>query len=219
MNQPRMNIFAFAHKGLRLALSKLTVLAGKTDYANEVSLEAVKNLTAEILELLHLHAEAEDTVVLPALDERVPGSTDQIVADHKELESSIAVFSAQLDAITPASPPGQGAGFYVALFHFYANYLIHMSMEETEVNPLIWDNFTDEEIMTWQGKITSGLTAEQVVKFYKYMVPALNPQERVMLLSGFKANAPEALFDSIMTMLELNMLDQEYAQLKSSLIS
>jgi len=219
MAKPRMNIFAFAHKGLRLALSKLTILAGKTDYSNSNSLHAIKSLTAEVLELLRLHAAAEDNIILPALEKRAPKSTARILADHQDLEGSIAVFSAQLDAITTSSPPGQGAGFYVALFHFYANYLIHMSMEETEINPVIWDHFTDEEIMAWQGEIMTSLSQEQILSFYKYMVPALNPQEQTVLLGGFKTSSPVEEFDAVMTILEGIMSDREYSLLQSMLSS
>lgn len=217
MNQPRMNIFAFTHKGLRLALSKLTILTGKTDVSNETSLAALKRLTKEVVNLLNLHAHAEDSVVLPALEERVPGSTARILVDHSDLDQSVSVFASQVEAMTPNSPPAQSTSVYTSIFSFYANYIIHMAMEEQDINALIWEHFSDDEIMAWQGQIMSGFTPDQILTFFKYMVPALNPFERTVLLGGFKESAPAEFFDSVMTMLEQHLPDTEYSQLQTKL--
>ncbi|MCF7806939.1 MAG: hemerythrin domain-containing protein [Candidatus Marinimicrobia bacterium] len=217
MSQPRMNIFNFTHKGLRLALSRLTVLSGKTDVTNEASLSALKNLTKEVVNLLDIHAHAEDSIILPALEEKAPGSTARILADHKTLDKSISVFASQVAAMTPNSPAAQSASVYTSLFNFFANYIIHMAMEEHDINRLIWEHFTDDEIMAWQGQIMAGFTPDQILSFYKYMIPALNPFEQKILLGGFKSNAPTDFFDSVMNMLEQQLSESEYSQLRSML--
>lgn len=217
MNQPRMNIFAFTHKGLRLALSKLTIQTGKTDVSDEKSLAALKSLTKEVVELLDLHAHAEDSFVLPALEKRVPGSTARILVDHKDLDQSVSVFASQVEAMTLNSPPAQTASVYASIFSFYANYIIHMAMEEHDINLLIWEHFSDDEIMGWQGQIMSSFTPDQILTFYKYMVPALNPIERSILLGGFKASAPAKFFDSVMNMVEQHLPAKEYSQLQTKL--
>ena len=217
MTRPRINGYGFPHKGLRLALSRLLVVSGSTDYSDEASLNALKTLAQEIVELLRHHAVAEETVILPALEEKVPGSTARNVEEHKALEEEISEFVRQLESITVTSEPASGAKYYESVSRFFANYLNHMAMEESDMNPLIWENFSDEEIMSWQGRIMSTLTPAHISSFFKYMVPALNPFERNIMLGGFKANAPAAFFDSVIGMLKEHMTELEHSQMVARL--
>jgi len=212
-----MNGYGFPHKGLRLALSRLVVVSGNTDYSDEASLNALKALAKEVVELLHLHAVAEDSVILPALEEREPGSAATNVEDHKVLEEEVAEFAKQLEGITIASEPASGAMFYESVTRFFANYINHMAMEESDINALIWDNFSDEEIMSWQGRIMSMLTPAQIASFFKYMVTALNPFERNIMMGGFKANAPAEFFNSVIGMLKEHMIESEHSQMVARL--
>lgn len=65
MTQPRMNVFGFPHKGLRNALSQLSLLAGNTDYNNQESLNQLKSLNAEVVTMLEFHANAEESISVP----------------------------------------------------------------------------------------------------------------------------------------------------------
>ena len=53
--------------------------------------------------------------------------------------------------------------------------------------------------------------------WFKYIVPALNPFERTIILGGFKANAPVEYFDAVVNMLAENMPASEYSQMLSML--
>ena len=76
--------------------------------------------------------------------------------------------------------------------------------------PLIWDNFSDDELMGQHGRIMASFTPEQILIGFKYIVPALNPIERGIIMGGFKANAPAPFFDSVMAMLSIQMPGREY---------
>lgn len=105
MSPPRMNIYGFPHKGLRIALSQLSMLSGNTDYSDAESLAKLKNLSLELITLLGLHLHSEEDVVLPALETKVPGSTRQNVEEHEQLEKEIEAFDKQLTNITVDSAP------------------------------------------------------------------------------------------------------------------
>lgn len=217
MSQPRMNIYGFSHKGLRIALSELSLLSGNTDYANPESLEKLKNLSAEICTLLDLHLHSEEDVVLPALEEKVPNSTSANIDEHEQLEKDVKSFEVQLKNITVSSAPGSGAKFYESVYNFHSKYIAHMAMEERDMNTLIWDNFTDEELMGWQGQIMSTLTPDQIMMWFKYIVPALNPFERSIIMGGFKENAPSEFFNSVLEMLKGYMSENDHSQLRNML--
>ena len=95
-------------------------------------------------------------------------------------------FDKQLKSIAVNSTPDLGAKFYEAVYNFHSKYIPYMAMEENEINPLIWENFTDEEIMGWHEQVMSNLTPDQIMMWFKYIVSALNPFERGMIMGGFK---------------------------------
>ena len=217
MTQPRMNLYAFPHKGIRNVVSQLSLCAGNTDCSDQHSLSSLKTLADEVFTLLGLHAHSEETVVLPALEIRVPGSTEENITEHEQLESEIDSMKKELDAISCDSPPNVLSDFYSSISNFQSKYLAHMAMEESKMNQLIWKNFTDEELMGLHGKIMSTFTPEQIMMWFKYIVPALNPFERTIIMGGFKANAPTPFFDSVLDMLSGLMQKNEHEQLNIAL--
>lgn len=213
MNQNRVNVYAFPHKGLRNALAQLSLSAGNTNYTDQEELNEVKRRTKELVLLLDLHAHSEEEVLLPALEKRVPNSTAHNHEEHEELEKEINAFDQMLDIITIASAPGEGAAFYFAFTTFHSKYIAHMAMEEGEINQLIWDNFTDGELMEMHGQIMGTLTPDQILMWFKFIVPALNPIERSIMMGGFKANAPAEFFMQVFKMLANEMSEKAHSQL------
>ncbi len=217
MSQPRVNLYAFPHKGIRSALSQLSMLSGNTDYSDAESLEKLKTLTTEIVTILDLHVHSEEDVVLPPLEKKVPGSTAENVKEHEQIEKEIQAFDKQLKNITVNSSPDLGTKFYEAIYNFHSKYIPHMAMEEIKINPLFWANFTDEELMAMHGQVMSTLTPDQIMLWFKYIVPALNPFERTMIMGGFKANAPAEFFDKVLHMLKEYMSENELLKLETAL--
>ena len=193
------------------------MLSGNTDYSNAESLEKLKILSVELITLLDLHLHSEEDVVLPALEAKMPGSTSENVEEHEQLKKEVQAFDKQLTNITVNSAPNSGAKFYEAVYNFHSKYIAHMAMEESDINPLIWANFTDEEIMAWHGQVMSTLTPDQIMLWFKYIVPALNPFERSMIMGGFKENAPAEFFDKLLNMLKEYMSENEHLKLETML--
>lgn len=217
MSQPRMNIYGFPHKGLRNAISQLSQSAGNTTCSDADSLGKLKEIGNEVFILLELHAHSEETVVLPALEKKVPGSTTDNIEEHKQLEKEIEKLKEQLNSISADSPPDATASFYTHVANFHSNYLSHMAMEESKMNQLIWANFTDADLMGQHGQIMSTLKPEQIMMWFKYIVPALNHFERTIIMGGFKANAPAPFVESVFTMLSGLLEKDEYSNLETAL--
>ncbi len=85
------------------------------------------------------------------------------------------------------------------------------------MNSLIWSHFTDEELMGIHGAIMSKLAPEQIVLWFKYIVPALNPMERNIILSGFKANAPEEFVNRVLGVIREEMPASSFDSMVASL--
>ena len=217
MSKPRMNLYGFPHKGLRNAISQLSQSAGNSDYSDQASLSTLKTLANEVFTLLGLHAHSEESVVLPALEGKVSGCTTDNIAEHAQLEKEIEVMKQTLNTITTDSTPDKASDFYTAVTNFQSKYLAHMAMEESKMNALIWEHFTDADLMGQHGQIMSTLTPEQIMMWFKYIVPALNPFERTIIMGGFKENAPKPFFDSVLDMLSGLMQQNEHQKLSVAL--
>lgn len=186
----RPNAYSFPHKAIRNALGKLSLKAGALNVNHPEEIDELVALTEEVSELLSHHLHAEEDVVLPQLEARVPGSTQSNREEHIEmerLEHEMVDKAHQLKANPNLFTANE---LYDQVNLFVREYFGHMHDEETRINQLIWDNFEDAEILEWHGQILSGFTPEVMFKWFKYMIPSLFPEEQSVLLGAFKQNAP-----------------------------
>lgn len=217
MNIERVNVYAFPHKGLRNALSQVALLAGNTDYSDTEDLEALKASASDLFNLLNLHAHSEDDFVLPALEAKVKGSTAENTEEHELLEKIVAALEVQINSISIVSEPEKGIAFYEAFTDFQSKYLAHMALEEGEILSLIWEYFKDQDLIQIHHKIMETFSPDQVLRWFKYIIPALNPMERLKIMEGFKTAVPTEFFESVMDMLSSAMSRRDILRLERML--
>ncbi|MDP3469556.1 MAG: hemerythrin domain-containing protein [Daejeonella sp.] len=217
MNIERVNVYAFPHKGLRNALSQVALLAGNSDYSDPEDLEVLKASASDLFNLLNLHAHSEDDFVLPALEAKVKGSTAENTEEHELLEKIVAELEVQINSISIVSGSEKGIAFYEALTDFQSKYLAHMALEEGEILSLIWEYFTDQDLIQMHHKIMETFSPDQVLRWFKYILPALNPMERLKIMEGFKAAVPTEFFESVMDMLSSSMSRRDILRLERML--
>lgn len=216
MTAPRMNIYGFPHKGLRNALGQWQFNASKLDITSEKDVSAFKELSDAVCLLLDLHQKAEDQVMLPVIEARIAGSTTHNADEHDRLHAMVEQIQSDAAALKAGSPSHQGDSIRVQIDAFIAHYLMHMAEEETQMNEVIWAHFDDSEIMTWQAAIMGKLSPEQKMLWFKYIIPALNPFERQILLGGIRSTAPAEAVDAILSMLEGVMPAHEIEPLRQT---
>lgn len=213
MTAPRVNIYGFPHKGLRNGLSQLLFQVSKTDITNEASVAELKTLGQQMVTLLTLHQEAEDSIVLVDLESRVPGSTKHNHDEHERLHTMVEAIGSQLDALEVGGSPAATARLLYTVSEFMSEYFKHMDEEEHEINQAIWDAFTDHEIMGWQPKIMDKLTPEQKMLWFRFIIPALNPMERQIMMGGMRESVPAEVYAGVINFLKDYMSEEELAPL------
>ena len=221
MNQPtRVSLVVTPHKGIRNFLSQLSLQAGATDYADRTEVTQLKRQFEEIAMLLEEHATSENKYILPALEERAPGSSAHDEADHEALEQLQGNLLAQLEQLLDPGIPDQqarrlGYEFYQGLTQLHAAHLEHMFEEETATQALMWQHFTDEEMLQIHGQIIRSIPPEVMLAWMKYILPAQTPEERRQLLAGMQANAPAPFFRQVLGVAEKVLEYPAYAQLEA----
>ncbi len=217
----RVKLFEAAHKGLRNALSQFSYLLGKCDFNNAVDIAKLHSLGKDLFMMLSSHANDENSIILAALEAKVPGSSKHDMDDHERLELDQSAIEKMLEDIKELNTKGvdasgSGAELYMKFSKFHGEYLLHTVEEETDTQRLLWENFTDQELHAIRGKIIGRFTPEAFEKWQSYIMPAITQSDLLMMLGGMKANAPEQ-FTRLMVMAEKFLPAEDYTLLKDSL--
>jgi hypothetical protein len=218
----RLSLALFPHKGIRNMFSKLLVLTGSIDYSNKEKVSELYDFGKFFFDFLEQHSDDENTIMLPELEKKVPGSSANDMAEHEEIEAEQLKLKKMLEEIYRMSqasenPDALGFKFYFELSKFQSLYFMHMYGEETETQNLLWANFTDEELIAMRTKIISRIKPDFFLKWCGYLIPALTPAERNLILTGIKANAPAEFFMDIMGVAEKSLSSEDYKKLVNNL--
>ncbi|MFD2203233.1 hemerythrin domain-containing protein [Shivajiella indica] len=217
METLRLNPYLLPHKGLRYVLGKVTILAGNLDQSKHEEVDKLKALSQELFYLLETHAHVEDEMILPDLEKRCPGSTEENQEEHEYLEGLVNTLEQQVNELQAGSPPVKFFDYFLDLSEFHSKYLAHMIYEERKILGLIWNFYSDEELMEQHHSIVSSFSPEKILRWFRYIIPALDPSERLMALGGLKANAPKEFFNQLMENIQSEMSERDFFALIDSL--
>lgn len=219
----RPSLVLTPHKGIRNAFSQLSFKAGNIDYADKTEVAGLKAQLEEFCVLLDGHAHLENEFILKALEARVPGSSHHDENDHEQLEAQQEALLAKLDQILDPILPAEEAAargyfFYQDLSRLHAAHLEHMLEEELVTQKLTWENFTDEEIHGIHVQIVQSIPPAKMLAWAKYILPALNHNERVGMLKGMQAGAPAEFFQQVLAIAEAKLPAASFQSLEDALL-
>lgn len=211
----RYPIYESAHKALRNLFSQVLFKAGNTDYSDSAAAEVLFTQSEELFRLLQIHAHSENTYMLAVLAQKVPETAEHDGQDHIRLEVLQEKAENMLAMIKAGTTePRFIHAYYRALGDLYAEHLLHMLHEEEVTQEAFWQYFTDVELHEMTGNIVKSLKPEDSMAMFKYMIPALNQQERITLLGGIKQTAPPQVMDAIFTTVGPYLIDKDYNSLR-----
>jgi hypothetical protein len=218
----RMKTYDVPHKGLRNALSQLTLLGGKTNYSNRQEIESLYNLGTDVFNILAIHAEDENDVTLAELEKHCPGCSNHDMEDHEEIHREQNKLEKLLSKIYIDSKAGKdttddGAEFYLSFSEFHSKYLEHTAEEERVTQLQLWQYFTDEELAAHRGKIMAKNPPETLLTWLRFVIPAQSYNERVGLLTGFKKMAPAPFYKQGMDVIKNVLPTNEFDELNKTL--
>ncbi len=95
-------------------------------------------------------------------------------------------------------------------------YLGHLYREETELQKVLWDNFTDAELIAVGAAIVSDIPPGRTRgEFLPEMCASYNPDEISMVLKRIKANAPPEVFQRMTQIAESVMQPTMWAKVRT----
>lgn len=216
----RVDLYVGIHKAMRALMADILVAVGKMDPADDSEVEWIGSRVLQFADFCTSHLEHENEFVHVALEARMPGSSARIAAEHVEHEQAIAALKAAVGKLQTSSGPERehaALALYRQLALFIAHNFEHMQAEEIEHNQALWVHYTDEELLALHGRLVATIPPEETLFTMRWMVPAMTPAERLVVLQGMQTHAPAPAFAAVLDVVRPHLSSGEWAKLARGL--
>lgn len=198
---PRYDFYRPVHKGLRRTMFGLLDRIGSGNFNDAAQRNAILGDLRVLLDVCTHHIKHENTFIHPAIEERMKESSSRIARDHDEHGKEITELLRMAEEVEKGGEqarPVLAHQLYLTFSKFVAENLTHMAEEEQVLMSKLHSQFSDEELMALEGRILAGIAPDLMMTFMRMMIPAMNRDERVLLLGGMKQGAPPEAFNAVM---------------------
>jgi hypothetical protein len=205
------------HKGLRNALGQLTLLAGKTKFSDHQQIEKLKKLADEVFFLLKDHTKTENEFILKPLSEKNSTAAEPYFEDHTDIEEWENHLLESIKNLDGTQTDDHGHVIYLNLCDFQSSYLDHIDEEDVQLEEVLQQHFTDEELIQHQIEIMKQMEFSTLLLWFKYIVPARRTDENAQVIRNFKANAPKEAVDAVLNTIQAELSDEEFSLLMQAI--
>lgn len=221
--QEQLDLYASVHKGLRHAMQSTLFQLGRLDATDP---KDVAETVAELCDLvgwLEKHLEIEERFVHTAIDRKRPGAVAEIRQDHEGHQRDFVLLLTDAVALDQAAPDSVAERkalahhLYLSFSRFVGDNLVHMALEETAVNALLWDLFTNDELQAIFAQIMASESPDQLKRAVRWILPALNPDQRAKLVQRGRANIPAPVFEQLLGAMRASLSPRDFAKLEAAL--
>ena len=151
----RNDLYVSIHKALRSFMSDTLVRIGRIDVDDAADREAALDQLDELLALCLSHLKHENEFVHTAIEAKQPAGSERIAGEHAEHAESIAALQDEAASLRGASGPDAARialRLYRHLALFVAENFQHMHFEESAHNALLWQHYSDDELVALHGR-------------------------------------------------------------------
>jgi hemerythrin-like domain-containing protein len=197
----RFNIFYQIHKGLRAMLYDMALTMQHTDFCNQEEGRATLRKLRQVLNLYAEHGQHEEAFVFPAVHQASPAVVALLESEHEKDEQLTNDLLLQTRSYRIAATENERAavGYDIQLSfqEFVAFNLQHMCKEERNINPLLWESYSDEEIMEIQKQIRSKVSPESEIQITRWILRGMSDGELTRWFGKVKETAPQEVWNGL----------------------
>jgi hypothetical protein len=213
---PRFDMYAHIHKALRHLMTDTLHRIGRLDVfdADDMAL-GLAQLDA-LLAACVKHIQHENEFVHTAIEARQPRGASRAADDHIDHFESIDALRAESRALRDAAESERLAlalRLYRHLALFVAENFQHMHHEETHNNAALQAHYTDAELVALHDRLLASIPPAENMEIGRWMVPALSPFERGLVVGGMKAMAPAPAFRAMLDTIRPHLDDSAWNKL------
>ena len=216
----RLDLYRFVHKGLRAFLYEVLLQVGRMDVDDGSEVREALTRVRELLTICRVHLQNENHFIHTALETRRTGAAARAASDHASHERSFEELELATRAVEDSQATARAVAatrLYRQLALFVADNLEHMHVEETELNEALWATHSDAELRGIQQALVAAIAPEHMAVFQRWMLPAMTPAERAVLLADIKQRAPGQVFSGILANLKPHLTERDWNKLMAAL--
>jgi hypothetical protein len=202
MTTPRHDLYAHIHKALRLFMTDTLQHLGRLDVDDPLDVAAGLAQLDALLDAARHHVDKENAFIHPAIEARRAGASAAIEIEHEEHLASIAALRAESAALRAMPTAAAAERLYRRLAAFVADNFEHMAVEESRHNEALWAAYTDEELFELHGRILASIDPREMSETLRWMIPALAPAERALVIGGLPPAVQAPVLDSARALLD-----------------
>jgi hypothetical protein len=196
----RYNSFNLIHKTLRHMLYDAAVLLQQTNFAETAeSNAAIEKIETVVYFFVH-HAHHEDNYVLPAVkkyDAALVASFEDEYEKYLGLGNKLKnLINIYRNVNFEEERMTAGSAICKAFIDFMIFNLEHMSKEEILINQVLWQHYTDEQLLAINQQIVANIQPEEMAFTSKWMIRSINNKEAIGWLLQVKAARPSFVLQS-----------------------
>jgi hypothetical protein len=195
----RASFYREVHKAIRSMLLDIVVKSGRLDWTDALEVTTFRRELQRVFALLSSHAHHESKFITPLLVKYAKPVAEILESAHDEQENQLDVLLATAHAIDPVRPDARvkGHAFLVRLSRVVGDMLVHMADEEDVAMAALWEALDDAAIEQVHQQLVGSIAPDKFVAFLRWMLPAMNGDERAEMLSGMRVGAPAPVYLSV----------------------
>jgi hypothetical protein len=218
--QGRFDLYREIHKALRSIMSEALLLVGRMDAADAQEVTQAAGKVRALIEICRQHLHTENQFVHPAMEARRPRTACETAEQHVEHEQALERLEAATRAVEQAGAPARGDAahrLYQQLALFVAENLVHMHVEETHNNGVLWEAYSDAELLALHGAILASIAPEKMMAVMPFILSSVNHTERHAMLEGMSQKMPREAFRGVLAVAQSCLAQREWTKLGAAL--
>lgn len=180
------------HETLRREFASLPLMVKATAVGDVSRAAIVGEHVCLLLDILDRHHLGEDDLVWPILEQRSPESHTVITtlrSQHDTIHDEVPTARAQAEKWMSDASETSRAGLHATLISLERNLLVHLSLEEMDILPVIARTFSDEEFAAVGEHARAAMPAEKLPLALGMLLHSVSPEQAERMLA---AMPPEA---------------------------
>jgi Hemerythrin HHE cation binding domain len=221
MQTLRFNPFSQIHKGLRALLYDTALLIQHTDFTKEEEIRKITDRVHFVNETFATHAHVEDHQVFPMIAEFAPEVVTDFESQHQTDHELSEGLQKCLNLFTETNSPEQnlwaGNELLQAFNSFLAFNVEHMKKEETIINAVLWEHYSDAQLLQKVQQISASMPIEENMSHSIWMLKGLAVYEIITWYKDIQQAAPPFVFENFCQLAEKTLTPARWNRVKAVL--
>lgn len=217
----RYNSFNQVHKGLRALLYDTALKIQQTDLGDTATGETLMAQLEEVILLFESHAHNEDHFFNEPLEEVNEEVAKLFEKEHEEDHRLSVLLQKHIKSWKQAETKKErlqvGKKLFYAFNEFIAFNLYHMNKEETLLNQVLWDTYTDDQIRVTEQQLVQSIAPEKMMKYAVWMIRGMNTPEMIHWMKELEKGAPAPIFQIVRAMAKEEWGNVRWKEVEKSL--